>query len=306
MELSVIIPTMNRGHIFEMTLSYAIEAIKHIKSEIIIVNDSKDKPLIERKSGEVALRYVNNPKSGVASARNFGASFASYNVLLFLDDDILITKDSVDKTLCHYQCNENICINPDWVYPPALQKKLNGNAFGRFMIHHNLVSFKGWYNHDRWRDNDIFETPILASFHLAITRNNFVRSKGYDESFLHAGFEDYDYPIRLKNMGLIFFIDARVLVYHNEEDRIELKNWLTRQYRGAQTRRKAVELGYTELVIQYGFFKKLFLDVAYVFKPLLYAMLKIMSIFSFLDIISFKIILLLQAIGIYKGYFRQQ
>ncbi|MGZ3900046.1 MAG: glycosyltransferase, partial [Bacteroidia bacterium] len=41
MELSIIIPTKDRGDVFYKTLDAAYNAIKEINAEIIIVNDSK-------------------------------------------------------------------------------------------------------------------------------------------------------------------------------------------------------------------------------------------------------------------------
>jgi hypothetical protein len=68
-------------------------------------------------------------------------------------------------------------------------------------------------------------------------------------------------PCVLKAAGLNFYIDSRVQVLHNEEDRINLDNWLDNQQRRAETRRVAVDLGYTELAIRYSLVKKVALRV---------------------------------------------
>ncbi|MBA2406813.1 MAG: glycosyltransferase family 2 protein, partial [Chitinophagales bacterium] len=95
MKLSVIIPTKDRLAVFNSTIVKVVEALQEIDAEVIVVNDSKTSDVfIPESSADIQIH--NNPKSGVASARNFGASFSSGDILLFLDDDILINRSAVE------------------------------------------------------------------------------------------------------------------------------------------------------------------------------------------------------------------
>ena len=301
-QLSIIIPTKDRGEIFYKTLACAIQATLHTQAEIIIVNDSRaSRPEIGGYKTE-RIRLIDNPKSGVAAARNAGAKSASSELLLFLDDDIQINKDSIDQTLALHASHPNVCMNPDWIYPNELQETLSHKSFGRFLVSHNFTSFKGWYNHAQWKDNSVFESPMVASFYLSISKENFNKSGGYDEAFPHAGFEDYDFPVRLRKMGVRLLINTRAVVYHNEEDRQDLNGWLQRQVRGGETRRIGVQIGYRELAIPYSPGKKIILNSLLIVKPVLVALAGMVPNFKDLDIIYFRLVLTLQAICIFEGY----
>ncbi|MEO7989466.1 MAG: glycosyltransferase [Chryseolinea sp.] len=301
MQLSIIIPTKERDDIFNKTLNAAANAIRHLHAEIIVVNDSRiSTPIIPE--GAKNIKLINNPKAGVASARNAGVKNSSGDLLLFLDNDIVISKDSIDHIIALHSQHEMGCFNVDWRYPLVLQDLLTKSNFGRFALTHGMTSFKGWYNDSSWQDNTLFTSSSVASFHLSISRKNFNRTGGYDEQFPHAGFEDYDFPTKLKKAGLAFYIDSRVVVDHNESDRLGLDNWLNNQERRAATRKVAVNLGYKELQLRYGFAKRFLLSSINFFYPLLHTFLKICPNHNFFDPLYFKWVSSIQAARIYKGY----
>lgn len=301
MKLSIIIPTKDRGKVFDQTLLCASEAIQHLDAEIIVVNDSKvSKPLIP--NGYKNARLINNPKSGVASARNAGVRESKGDLLLFLDDDIIISKSSVDHVLSLHEQMKNACFNLNWEYPPSMQTDMGLTQFGRFMKAHRLTSFKGWYADASWKDNTLFPSKSVASFHLSIERNHFAKTEGYNEQFPYAGFEDYDFPLQLEKIGVSFFIDSRIRVFHNEADRLKLDNWLNSQERRSATRSVAVNLGYKELELKYGFVKRMLLMGINYFSGLLMFLLRIIPNNKRADLLYFKLVAVIQAGKIFKGY----
>lgn len=300
MDLSVVIPTKDRGEVFKHTLHAALKATDHLSSEIIVVNDSKtSKPTFEINE---RVKLLNNPRSGVASARNFGVANSVGKILLFLDDDVVVSKQSVDRVIELHHDHLSSCFNLNWVYPPELENQLSKSLFGRFLQRHGMNDFKGWYNDSGWRDNAIFPSKSIASFHLSITRNDFYKTKGYNEAFPHAGFEDYDFPLQLKKVGIRFYIDSQVSVYHNEADRLNLESWLNNQQRRAVTRKVAVDLGYTDLEIDYGVLKKIILQVLSVGTPLLFIILNMMPNRKYFDRLYSKLLSIIIAVKIFNGY----
>ncbi|MBX2942953.1 MAG: glycosyltransferase family 2 protein [Cyclobacteriaceae bacterium] len=300
MQLSVIIPTKDRGDVFDQTLRCAIESIDHLDAEIIVVNDSKStQPDIPKNE---KIRLINNSNSGVASARNAGAKISHGQLLLFLDDDIVISKNSVEHVLNLHQQIKNACFNVNWEYPLSVQESMRYTQFGRFMKSHGLTSFKGWYADPSWRDNALFPSKSVASFHLSILRSDFEKVKGYNEQFPHAGFEDYDFPLQLKQVGLSFYIDSRVTVFHNEADRMKLENWLNSQERRAATRSVAVSMGYTELKLHYGLTKRILLSIISKYSEFFLHVLRVFPNIKTIDPLYFKWIAAIQASKIFKGY----
>ena len=301
MKLSVIIPTKDRGEVFDETLRCAVDATMHLDAELLIINDSKQsKPTVPNNNGRI--RIFNNPLSGVASARNLGAKESSGELLLFLDDDIVISKSTVDHVLSLHDQIKGGCFNLNWEYPKSLDEHIDVTQFGRFMHAHQLTSFKGWYADSSWKDNSLFESKSVASFHLSISRRHFEASGGYNEQFPHAGFEDYDFPQRLKTAGLSFYIDSRVKVFHNEADRMKLGNWLASQERRAITRRMAVSLGYHEVALEYGSIKRVLLSIIVATHSLTMVFLGMIPNRKLFDPLYFKLVGALQAGKIYKGY----
>lgn len=300
MQLSVIIPTKDRGSVFDETLRCAMNAVEHLDAEILVVNDSREtRPAIPVSS---RVRMMENPGRGVASARNSGVRSTSGDLILFLDDDIVISRESIDHIMNVHRELKDICLNVNWEYPQTTIELISKTQFGRFMITSRLTSFKGWYHHPSWRDNELFASTSVASFHLSLKRNDFLRTPGYNEKFPHAGFEDYDFPLELKKAGMSFYIDSRTTVYHNEADRINFGNWLANQERRAATRKVAVGLGYKELIIEYTAFKRFMFSLIGISNGIIKAMMYLTPNVRVFDPLYFRLISALQAQRIYRGY----
>lgn len=301
MELTIVIPTKDRGAIFDETLNAAMAAVTGLDAEIIVVNDSKtSKPAVPL--DPVHVRLLNNSKQGVASARNLGAQEASGDVILFLDDDIIISPSTIRHILQAHREKKGIALNPDWVYPPSLLTTLDRSAFGRFLATHNMTTFRGWYADESWRPDALFPSLSVASFHLSMYRSDFIRVGGYDEQFPLAGFEDYDFPLRLKRAGVACYIDTRIVVHHNEQDRVQLRSWLNNQERRAVTRAIAVQQGHLELALTFPWSKRTVLSLLLVLYPLMLGVVKLIPSGVSMDPLEFRLIGALQAARIYRGY----
>ncbi|MGK7390871.1 MAG: glycosyltransferase family 2 protein [Candidatus Cyclobacteriaceae bacterium M2_1C_046] len=304
-DFSIIIPTFERQEIFNKTLAAAHKAIENIDAEIIVVNDSK-KSKLKITIDSNKIKVLNNPGKGVASARNFGASQAVSGHLIFLDDDILITKTAVEQAKKHIQEDKNNCYLFNWFYPPQLIDKLSKSKFGRYLEKYQFTSLKGWIG-PTWKEStDVFELSSGASYFLPITADNFRRVGGYNESFPHAGAEDYEFSQRALKMGIKFYLDKTVTVFHNEEDRLNMNNWLDRKRRNGETIRVAYELGYKELEFSYSPLKKIAYRILGNLKPLLIFTFHVIPNTRTLDPVSFRIIHLLLGTHLYEGYYKSE
>lgn len=298
-ELSIIIPTKDRDKILKRSLDSLIKAIGNRTIEVIVVNDSKTSvPVLEHNR----FKLVNNPKAGVAAARNLGASLATAERLLFLDDDIIISEENLKRVDSYFKDYPNGIVNANSVYPPELVKEISKTKFGRFLIAYEFTSLKGWSRSGPWNDHEIFETSATIGQFLPVTKSIFNSVKGFDESFPFAGFEDYDFSKRLKAKGIRFYIDPTSIVLHNEEDRVSLGPWLERKRRGAVTRRTAVAAGYKELELGYGNVKDITYRLFSASKPALQAMFAMIPNKPAFDKLSFSLINLLLGTSIYEGY----
>jgi glycosyltransferase involved in cell wall biosynthesis len=304
MDISIIIPTKDRGEIFDDGLRSVVQATTGLLAEVIVINDSKrSAPTIPAEFTNV--RLVNNPKSGVASARNLGASLSKGEFLLFIDDDFLIPPQAIALAL-EIAKNDSKKIHLfNWVYPPKVERSLSQFQFGRYLVAFGFTSVRGWLGIE-WREEEVFELADGASYFLPIKKSVFNEIGGYNESFPHAGAEDYDFVQRAKVIGVKFYLDKRCLLYHNEFDRINLRNWLNRKRRTGETVRLAVNLGHERLAINYSLHKKIMLRILSSFKFLLFGALKTIPNVKWLDRVYFKITNALLAVSLFEGYRKEE
>lgn len=303
--ISIVIPTCNRSSIFLETFQNAFRAIQNVSAEIIIVNDSKtqkvDLPFLSER-----VTLYNNPSSGAASARNLGASKAKGNLLLFLDDDILISEKNIKDVLSFNQNYPDSCLNFNWKFPDFVQNNLHKSQFGRFLISTNLVNYKGWVHHSNWNDHELFEVERLAAFFFLIPKKIFELTGGFDESFDKQGVEDDEFSFRIKKYGYRLFIDPTKFVFHNEADKLTLRKRLDRLQRGAYNKRQAFEMGMQEYHIPYSFPKIVFYSFLSFLKPVIFFCIKSIpnhSCFDFLYKFSSHVLI---GIIIFNGYYRRK
>lgn len=301
MDFSIIIPTKNRDTIINESLQYALKAVVGFKVEIIIINDGENEILLTNEIQNKVTIYK-NPKSGVASARNFGAKMAKSNHLIFMDDDMWMQQDNL-AVLNQLKPNyPNACINLNWIYPPALTAQIQQTQFGRYLEYYGFTSLKGWSRGLPWNDEEIFEVNGITSQFLYMHKSVWQSVNGYNENFPHAGFEDHDFAHRLQQNGTKFYIYPKSYLYHNEADRVQPKNWLARKQRGAETRKYAVVFGYSDLALHYSFIKSSIYKCCIFIKPILFFILKLIPNNKLLDKFYFAEINLLLGTAAYEGY----
>ncbi len=174
---SIIIPTWNRPE----RLRACLEAIGRLEVppegyEVVVVDDgspgAEDAGVAARSAlPSLSLRYIIQPHGGPARARNRGAEEACGRFLAFIDDDCLP--------------------DPDWLV--QLSHSLSGGegrlAGGRVVnaLPHNvyaeasqaLMSYMyGYYLGE--------ERPFFATCNMALSREDFQRTGGFDTRFIPA------------------------------------------------------------------------------------------------------------------------
>ena len=301
MQASIIIPSKNRSSVLLESLKHVVKAIENIDVEIIIINDG-DKEIMLPEEWKSHIRIIKNEKSGVASARNLGAKNAVSDLFIFMDDDMLIRESAVKKTIELSIQYPDSTINLNWVYTPELKEKITQTKFGRYLDNYGFTSLKGWNRNEPWNDHELFENRGVTSQFLAIHKNSFNAVNGYDESFPHAGYEDYDFAKRLNEKGIHFFIWPKDTIYHNETDRHDLKKWLDRKQRGGETRKHAVLRGNKELELHYSGIKKITLQCLVWSKSFWIRFFNLLPNIKLIDPLCGRMVNVLLATSIFEGY----
>ncbi len=111
LQISIIIPTFHRLNDLTLCLN-SIKPQSVTPLEILIVDDSKNSEIEElifqRKKDfmqeGMVLKYIRNVREkSAAIARNVGVEYASGDIVLFLDSDIILEKDYIKEILKIYQ-----------------------------------------------------------------------------------------------------------------------------------------------------------------------------------------------------------
>ncbi len=298
--LSIIIPTKDREEILSETLTQLYKAFEELYFEVIVVNDSKSDLSLTSPTTKV----TRNPGQGVAAARNHGASIASGDYFIFLDDDMLVNPNIPKAISNWFIMHPDSCVNANWVYPEELQKTIATEKFGRFLNRYGFTSLKGWNRGHFWDDSATFQTISVTSQFLWISRDNFQKIGGYNDQFPFAGFEDYDLTMRLNNHGVNILIDPLAVIHHNERDRAtNMEAWMARRQRGGKTRRVAVDLGYQELTLNYPWLKSTVYKLVNRHNSMIYGLIGLIPNRRLFDNISFFMFNMLYGAAVYQGYF---
>lgn len=300
-ELSIIIPTKNRNEIFLQTLEKVVEAIKEFNAEVIVVNDSNLELDIPLNFKDKILIYNNNER-GVAAARNLGALHAQSDLLLFLDNDMWLSKANIIAYFNFHKVYPEATLNLNWEYPNYLKLESENKALGRYLIKKEFTSLRGWCKGLNWNDTELFESSGLAGANLLISKSNYELINGYDETFPGIGMEDYDFNIRVKKAGIKTYIDPNSMMYHNEANKMELKGWLKKNYESNFNTKHAINIGYVNLKMNQTFYKRTIYFCLIPFSGLLIFCANLLSKSKYLDIIYQKLVDILTGLYIYKGY----
>jgi GT2 family glycosyltransferase len=213
--LSVIIPTYNRRDLVAKALSgYLAQSSPQLVDELLIVDDGStdDTESMVRefsKRSPIAVRYLRQANQGPAAARNLGIREARSSIILFTDSDIVPERDLVSQ---HLQWHRN---NPQTsaavlgyvTWPPEIK----------------ATPFMRWYG----EEGALFAYRQLRGkreidFHFFYTCNlslktDFLRSsRGFDEDFKSASWEDTELAYRLRKAGLRLLYNPQAVAFHHQ------------------------------------------------------------------------------------------
>ncbi|MBA7663198.1 hypothetical protein ES703_71237 [subsurface metagenome] len=164
MEISVIIPTYYRhvdlSELFESILKQTINPF-----EVIIVDDTpKDtiKIVCERYESKfekinTECKFIRNPRErSAAIARNVGVENSSGDIILFLDSDVILYPDFIEKILEVFKDNPDTIGVQGWTIP---YREYNKFIYYSYQVFAKIFSL----HHDSINRCKFYETPVLLT-----------------------------------------------------------------------------------------------------------------------------------------------
>lgn len=206
---SVIIPTLHRTSFLLTTLKdLVVQKIEH-PFEIIIVDQSneKDKKVIEYIKDFDFIKYHHiNIFKGLPEARNYGATNAFYDYLLYLDDDIRCESDLLKQ---HYIFLKNKDIS---MVAGGITEKFKPNAnceVGKF-VYKTATPLRGFHIEEQK------EVDHAGGGNFSVKKKVFFDIGGIDEHLTKGAalYEETDFCLRLKNAGHSIFYNHKAHMFH--------------------------------------------------------------------------------------------
>jgi len=203
--ISVVVIALNEGEYLRSTVE-SLEATLPPDSEILVVDDGSVDGSAEFLSGaEGALRLVRSNGLGVARARNWGARQTKGDILVFADAHIQLPPEWLPPLLAALDSPQVGAVAPAVYDLDASQNK----GFGLYLKGPDLRA--GWLHR---RGNEPYPVPIAPGCCLAMRREIFQATGGFDDGLLSRGGVDNELGLRFWLLGYELRIVPSVAVGH--------------------------------------------------------------------------------------------
>ena len=235
MQLSIIIINTDTPKMTKNAVSSALKTIKKVKFEILLIDNSeKDCNRVNIKQENVRV-IVESENKGFSHACNIGAKKAKGEVLLFLNSDTLLFKDTIDVAFSFFQDQSNV--GALGVRQVLENGKLDAGCKRGFPTPLNSLYYFlglsklfpkskrfGAYQQTFIDEKDVVEVDCISGAFMLIKKDVFNIVGGFDEDyFLYC--EDVDLCFRLKAAGFknIYFGKVSFLHFKNGSGKNSLK-----------------------------------------------------------------------------------
>jgi GT2 family glycosyltransferase len=234
-KVSVIIPTKNRCAALEETIRTLLMQTR-MADELIIVDQSQTEALF--KAGRLSLKYIYDPLiTGASQARNEGMKQATGDFWLFLDDDVVLEPNFIEKLLDAYAPGVTGVsgIITNYSAPPMMQRMWTA-IFQLGAFHDGRQNL--YYHAEQLAGSAPIKVPGFTGALMSF-RADQIRGLWFDEN-LHGGCfaEDIDFCARLPRNSVLLITPQARLVHKRSLEGRNLVHWLELHAQGSNYMRR--------------------------------------------------------------------
>lgn len=203
--VSIIVPSYNgKAKVSRLLADLTKQSFKLFET-IVVIDGSTDgtrQELDSQKFDLASLKIIEQKNAGRAGARNTGADAASSDILLFIDDDMILSENFVEEHLkVHSQ--HDIVIGKLEAYDDGINQEIF--EFSYYMNNKaNAVLFS--------TSRQEFETPYITAGNFSIKKHLFEVIGRFDSRLNDS--EDFELAVRCKENGHRIHYSAECLLYH--------------------------------------------------------------------------------------------
>ena len=202
--VSVIIPVYNGSKYIERCLD-ALMSSSCPSFEVIVVDDcsTDDTVNIVQQKGAKVLQL--SEQSGQCTARNYGAKYALAGILLFIDSDVMVRKNTIEMVIKDFHRNHDIvAVFGSYDDEPAEKDFIS--------------QYKNMFHHFHHQHSST-EASTFWTGCGAIYKKVFEEIGGFDQKrYKKPSIEDIELGYRIRNKGYRILLNKDIQVKH-------LKHW---------------------------------------------------------------------------------
>ncbi len=220
MNVSVIIPTYNRGPVVGRALASVLAQTRG-NLEALVVDDGSTDDTAARMSGvdDPRVRYVRRPHAGVSATRNAGVALASGQLIAFLDSDDLWKPDKLAREVGFLERHPHVPAvfsdlekhDGDLFIPsfmrdsPLFGRRLAGVSYPDGVV----IPRREMYLY-------LLQEVFIKPSALTLRRDAFQRTGGFDERWSSS--EDWEFLLRLARWARFGYIDRPLAILRLSAD----------------------------------------------------------------------------------------
>jgi glycosyltransferase involved in cell wall biosynthesis len=205
LQLSVVLVARNEGRHLIRTIRSLTETLPP-SAEIILIDDGSDRDTTHRALDfPNVARYVRPHSQGVTKARNYGATLARGDIIVFADAHIDFPEDWWVPLV------DALADSRVGAASPAVSAMRDGQVKGYGLC------LTGADLSTRWLPRQAsvaYPVPILPGCCLAMRRETFLATGGFDDGMSTWGMSDIELSIRLWLLGYRLVVIPQVEVAH--------------------------------------------------------------------------------------------
>lgn len=203
--VSVVMPTWTWDGCFERCAGAALDRVRETAAtgtELLVVFDGAADGLPTFLADPRCRVLAAGERGGPARARNIGAAAARGDILFFVDSDVELAADAVERVRAAFGAAPDLmALFGTYDDAPACDGTVS--QFRNLLHHHTHFSHPG-------------KAETFWSGCGAIRAAVFADLGGFDESFVHPSVEDIELGMRLKAMGAWIELDPLLRCKHHK------------------------------------------------------------------------------------------
>lgn len=209
--ITIGIPTLNRQKYLQSTVQNIIENKIPLIIDIIIVDQTNDYNIINENklffnSLNFNINYIHSEVPSVCRARNTIIKESNADIIYFIDDDIILTKKTIEEHLYLYECS-NVVSTIGKIY----------NRINSFEIEELDILKPSIGTVENFPNENIVDTNFQGSgisCNQTFLRKILLEINGFDENFIGGYYEDTDIVNRIKKNGYNIGFNPKAYILH--------------------------------------------------------------------------------------------